>query len=279
MKNYEKYGNLHASVRSMREKVVVTECSIAGWIHYVPEDNSEDVFVGEKLFLVRDYDNTHDCNAVAVCLNDHDDLAGIIGYVPRTENKLIAQMIDKGWGDALKAELTTIKHDGVPSERLRMTIYLIDKSVVDNINVSEPHTFTVVLDNEEYDCFEDELYLKGFVFQRWGCYLSWDQSLPTKNDFVVFLHNCKKTIHMYLMKVIADGFDEASCLENAAAEFVTDCNPFILTNVTGPITVERNQLDFLEWEKIGIFQPNNFLPKDQESQILSIFKAYKQKRR
>ena len=83
---------------------------------------------------MRDKHNKYDSNAVAVVLeSDYDgdpdnfDSDFIIGYVPRAENSLIAQMMDMGWTDVFTAEITSIKNTGPMSVRLLMSVYIQSK--------------------------------------------------------------------------------------------------------------------------------------------------------
>ena len=71
--------------------------------------------VGDKLELVREKDNAHDGNAVAV-------VAGLrLGYVPRKCNADIAAMLDEG--RTLEARALAIDLDG-PQPRLDLAIFL-----------------------------------------------------------------------------------------------------------------------------------------------------------
>ena len=73
--------------------------------------------VGTPLKLVREPDNSHDGNAVAVYF--HDDK---LGYVPRGENGVVAQMIDRG--EKLEATISRLTVDDDPWERVRFSVIL-----------------------------------------------------------------------------------------------------------------------------------------------------------
>lgn len=90
-----------------KRRVFFKECAVAGWNFHHPEDFWDELYEGAKLVLLRERANKHDCNAVAVALaedigGDVEDFDCIIGYVPRKENEMIANMMDMGWGDACK---------------------------------------------------------------------------------------------------------------------------------------------------------------------------------
>ena len=118
----------------------------------------------------------------------------IIGYVPRTENEMIAKMMDMGWKDAFTAELTTIKDHGSPDSRLRMTLYIQSK--------------------DEFEDMEEEL------------------------------------------------------------DIVDDCYPFILTNIHGPISIENDELSFMDEEEFSIHQPNGKLSWRQKERFEELFEQY-----
>ena len=114
-----------------RKRFFFKECAISRWNRYNPEEWWEDVDEGEQLVLIRDYNNKHDFNAVAIAFaGDYEgdpenfDFEYIIGYVPQSDNELIAQLMDQGLHNTFIAELTTKKMNGTMKERLRMTIYV-----------------------------------------------------------------------------------------------------------------------------------------------------------
>ena len=49
---------------------VFLECRVAGTSYHHVDDMLDTIFVGRKVHLMRDRDNKHDENAVAVSLND-----------------------------------------------------------------------------------------------------------------------------------------------------------------------------------------------------------------
>ena len=74
-----------------RKRFFFKECAISRWNRYNPEEWWEDVDEGEQLVLIRDYNNKHDFNAVAIAFaGDYEgdpeyfDFEYIIGYVPQS---------------------------------------------------------------------------------------------------------------------------------------------------------------------------------------------------
>jgi len=74
--------------------------------------------VGLTLHLRREPSNEHDVNAVAVYFNDEQ-----LGYVPRGENQVVAQMLDRG--ELLDASIVRLAEEEDPWERIRIRISLV----------------------------------------------------------------------------------------------------------------------------------------------------------
>jgi hypothetical protein len=101
-----------------RRSVLIQESPVAGFQFHRGESIWSSLNVGEKLTLVREPTNPHDEDAVAVYFQDHK-----LGYVPRSENRAVAQMLDRGERlEARISELTTIED---PWQRIRFKIVLV----------------------------------------------------------------------------------------------------------------------------------------------------------
>lgn len=252
----------HASIPAMRsekKKVVYKECQIAGWNFHDPEDFWDELYEGAELVLVREKNNKHDRNAVAVVLADdfdgdteNFDFDFIIGYVPRTENEFIAQMMDLGWSDAFTAELTTVKDNVSYADRLRMTIYIQSKEADEPVEHKE-RMYAQIMDDESFTNFREALYKKGYVFYRWPVLLPDKRDFLEEGDKVVFIHKHNDSASLYLMHLVAKGDDHVMPFVNnpeEELEMTDDCIPFVLTNVKGPITCSNKDLAFLDGEDI-----------------------------
>ena len=97
--------------------VVIQESPVAGFQFHDGEAVWDSLKVGDDLVLVREADNPHDPNAVAI-LRGHTRL----GYVPRGENSTVAQMLDRG--ERLSARICRLTTDDDPWQRVRITIVL-----------------------------------------------------------------------------------------------------------------------------------------------------------
>lgn len=263
------------TVTPKKKKVFFKECAIASWNFHDPEDFWDELCEGAELVLIREKGNPHDKNAVAVAFAgdysgdpDDFDFDFIIGYVPRTENELIAQMMDMGWADAFTAEITTVNNYGPYANRLRMTIYIQSKDELEEV----PHTFAVHLDDEGYKDIQDELMNKGFSYFRWGGYPVWEHKLPNEGDKVVLIHHEGDDTALYLMRVIATEEARVSFFSPDPDELhrVDDCCPFILTNIIGPLKVATSALRFLEGESVENGYTAVPLSLEAEERLISI---------
>ena len=248
---------------------------IAGTAYHGIEDIWDELHVGTRLALVRDKHNKYDSNAVAVVLeSDYDgdpdnfDSDFIIGYVPRAENSLIAQMMDMGWTDVFTAEITSIKNTGPMSVRLLMSVYIQSKEQTEKV-----HDFHAqIIDAETASRIKKDLFNKGFVYFRWGGFPPWERTLPEKGDKVIFVYNKGDESELFLMNLIASGDDSAMFLDDKSELYcVDDCCPYILTNIAGPTNHPQNNLSFLDNLDIDTFQPETVLPKETEEILLKYF--------
>lgn len=140
-----------------RKRFFFKECAISRWNRYNPEEWWEDVDEGEQLVLIRDYNNKHDFNAVAIAFaGDYEgdpenfDFEYIIGYVPQSDNELIAQLMDQGLHNTFIAELTTKKMNGTMKERLRMTIYVQSDEELEDMEALSCNTFAVKVNKDDF---------------------------------------------------------------------------------------------------------------------------------
>ena len=116
------FGSLGAAVASPvvvagDRSVLIQESPVAGFQFHAGDAVWSSMTVGTPLKLVREPDNSHDGKAVAVYF--HDDK---LGYVPRGENGVVAQMIDRG--EKLEATISRLTVDDDPWERVRFSVIL-----------------------------------------------------------------------------------------------------------------------------------------------------------
>ena len=98
-------------------RILLQESPLAGYQYHRAAGVWPFLRVGEILSLHREPSNPHDANAIAVWFkNEH------LGYVPRRENKTLAQMMDRG--ERLEAQIVRLLEDDNPWRRIRFRIVL-----------------------------------------------------------------------------------------------------------------------------------------------------------
>ena len=82
-----------AGVRAQESEVrmLVQNSPLAGFRYYQGKELWDEMKVGDTLALVREAGNSHDSNAVRVEWQGRQ-----LGYVPRRENRTVAQHMDRG---------------------------------------------------------------------------------------------------------------------------------------------------------------------------------------
>ena len=98
--------------------VLIQNSPVAGFQFHRGDIVWPTLSIGASLALMREPNNSHDTNAVAVYYQNHK-----LGYVPQGENSAIAQMLDRG--ERLKATITQLSEGKNPWERIRFNISLV----------------------------------------------------------------------------------------------------------------------------------------------------------
>ena len=117
------FGGLGVAVASPAviagsRSVLIQESPLAGFQFHEGEAAWSSMAVGAPLDLVREPDNRHDPNAVAVYFRENK-----LGYVPRGENGAVAQMLDRG--EELAATISRLTVDEDPWQRVRFNVFLV----------------------------------------------------------------------------------------------------------------------------------------------------------
>ena len=264
------------------ERKLILECPVAGIGFHDIEEIWHELYVGAKIALVREAKNKHDKNAVAVALpGDYDgdpenfDFDFILGYIPRKCNATIAAMLDMGWQDLLEAEITELKDHAPYNDKLHLAVYIRSK---EPIQPKDDRLHILGFDDDDWKVFTDELWEKGYTYQRWGKLLPDVTDLPEVGDLVVFIHQEEDKSIIYLMKLIAEGNElvEPLLKHDEELEYIDDCNPYVLTVIKGPMTFIADDLDFLgtPWE--GHCRPDFKLEKDASDNLLTLLQGKSQ---
>lgn len=99
-------------------KILVQSSPLAGSQYYGAKRLRSEIRVGDRLTLTREADNRHDRNAVRVDWNGEK-----LGYVPRAENRAVAQALDAG--ESLEARVSVLRDDPDPWRRIEFEIFLV----------------------------------------------------------------------------------------------------------------------------------------------------------
>ena len=99
-------------------KILVQSSPLAGSQYYSASRLWTDIRIGDRLSLAREPDNRHDRNAVRVEWNGQK-----LGYVPRAENRAVAQALDAG--ERLEARVAGLRDDPDPWRRIEFEIFLV----------------------------------------------------------------------------------------------------------------------------------------------------------
>ena len=262
------------------KKFFFKECAVAG-ISFHLEKNSEiwnELEEGTEIALIRDRNNKHDRNAVAVALaDDYDgdpddfDLDLILGYVPRTDNAELAAMMDAGYAGKFTAEITTCKRHGNYNDRIRITIYIESskREIVrpDLLRAESISTY-------ELRKMTEELAERGTAYFRWGGFPHHELQFPVEGEKVVMVHRDEDSEILYLMRVLATGDDCARYVEHPdTIHCIDDCAPFILTNVMGPVRIKKSDWPFLEGVDMCGFSATDYVHKKLSCGFNEIFKS------
>lgn len=109
------------------KKKYFMDCNLAGRKYHDADEVWEELKVGTTLRLEHDKENRHDDNAVAVIYerknkkNETED-EFLIGYIPRGENKTIADLLEMGWTDIFECRINKINPDVHPEDQVHLTI-------------------------------------------------------------------------------------------------------------------------------------------------------------
>ena len=99
-------------------KILVQSSPLAGSQYYSASRLWTEIRIGDRLSLAREQDNRHDRNAVRVEWNGQK-----LGYVPRAENRAVAQALDAG--ERLEARVAGLRDDPDPWRRIEFEIFLV----------------------------------------------------------------------------------------------------------------------------------------------------------
>lgn len=250
----------------------VLSCHVAGLSYRLGrvEEVAGRLNSGAAISLVRDYYNKYDEKAVAVCLKEDVsedeavfDFSRILGYVPRTVNSKIAELLDND--EEVTAEVECYCAEKPVHERLEINIYCYEDARRGLLRAQS-------LDDSGYRQFIKELRTRGSSYFRWGGFPFEQRSMPRKGDKIIVLHRRGTSVELHLMFVMAVGNDCAAFVEDSQSLVcVDDCQPFILTHISGPMVVGVNDLLFADGCRIDDFYGSEYLSPEVSDGFSRLF--------
>lgn len=253
-----------------RKSEIFLKCNIAGLSFHNEDDIADELSVGDEVILVRQKDNKYDEYAVAVALpDDYEgnpdtfDFRYILGYIPKGKNVLIARMLDMGWNDMFKAEISEINYDSSLEDRIHISVSVVSK---ERYIAPDIILWCVSLKKEEMSTFQSLLYRDGYAFYLWDGKQPTDSNRPKRDDYIVICFKGQTESMLYLTKA---GHPENGNIDQDSS--IDDDNAYFLHNIVGPVQKFNERLEFLMDERIGA-EPNYPLSPDATIRLLAIFK-------
>ena len=244
-------------------------CKIAGLMFRDISDVWDELYEGARLALVREPDNEHDTNAIAVALDgDYDpyhpesfDFDLILGYIPRADNADLAEMMDSGIRSY--AEISELHGSAHSYKSIEINIF------VDHGEGRLPSDRLRVVNVGNLAEHEQWLRDKGAMYFRWR--YQWHVA-PLAGEAIVVMSRGATESVMYLTRVIAVG-EDAKLFFDDPDDIVLDddCHAYILGNISGPKTVPGWALDFLNKEDVGEWMPGKFVSRAAQEKLGLIF--------
>lgn len=99
-------------------RVLVQRSALAGFQFYAGRELWDEMKVGDRLVLVREPDNPHDARAVRVEWRGRK-----LGYLPRTENRAVAEEMDRG--GRVEARIARLVRHRDPWRRILLDVYVV----------------------------------------------------------------------------------------------------------------------------------------------------------
>jgi hypothetical protein len=106
-----------AQDRSASVRLLVQSSPLAGFRHYAAAEVWKELRVGDRLELLREAENPHDSNAVAVAWRGRK-----LGYVPRRDNAALAWGLDRG--ELLQARISRLAAHPNPARRIEFEVFV-----------------------------------------------------------------------------------------------------------------------------------------------------------
>lgn len=101
----------------------IADFDVAGMRYWDGATVLDKLKVGKRLDLIAEPDNPADPDAVAICRK------GVkIGYVPRANNELPAQLLRFGHADVLECRIIAVDREAATWRQVHVGLYITDKA-------------------------------------------------------------------------------------------------------------------------------------------------------
>ena len=107
------------SLRQLETKRHFLSFNIAGFTYHDGCEVFDQLKIGSPLRLIREEDNPHDSNAIAVFFGDT-----WLGYVPRLKNSDLALFMDMGYEDLFVARIQQLNPQAHPEQQVGAVVYV-----------------------------------------------------------------------------------------------------------------------------------------------------------
>ena len=98
------------------------ECYLAGRKYHDADEVWNQLKVGTVFQLVRDLSNRYDVNAVALTFRAEDGEDYLIGYIPQTENEVLALFLEMGWTEMFECRICKIDPEAYSERQIKLMI-------------------------------------------------------------------------------------------------------------------------------------------------------------
>ena len=98
-------------------RLLVQSAPLAGFRYHAAGGVWNELRVGDALELLREADNPHDANAIAVAWRGRK-----LGYVPRRDNAALAWGLDRG--ERLQARISRLSTHPNPARRIEFEVFI-----------------------------------------------------------------------------------------------------------------------------------------------------------
>ncbi|WP_187477568.1 HIRAN domain-containing protein [Amniculibacterium sp. G2-70] len=103
------------------KKEHLSHFNIAGFTYYDGALVFQKLNIGTKLNLVLEPDNKYDARAIAIYYKDHK-----IGFVPRTENRILYKLLMVGLKRNLQVVIQRVSKNEHPENQIQVVVHLTE---------------------------------------------------------------------------------------------------------------------------------------------------------